>query len=98
MLEIASRTLVSVLHVNACEGKLPSSRINASPVVKVIVFARKTGTVPDLSRHPSAVDLTPEGITVKRGDPICTVIEVSDAMRLSYARAGEVGHLIQSSI
>jgi len=98
MLESASRNLVSMLHFSACEGKLPSSRINISPVVKAIVFARKTGTVPDLSRYPSAVDLTPEGVTVKRGDPVCTVIEVSDSLQVSYKRASEVAHLVQSNI
>ena len=98
MLESASRNLISVLHASACEGRLPSSRIKISPVVKVIVFARKTGTVPDLSRYPSAVDLTPEGTMVKRGDPICTMIEVSDSLQLSYARASEIAHLIQSNI
>jgi len=98
MLESASRNLVSVLHVSACEGRLPSSRINVSPVVKVIVFARKTGIVPDLSRYLSAVDLTPEGTTVKRGDPVCTAIEVSDSLQLSYARVCEVARLIQSYI
>ena len=74
MLERASNISVSVLHIEACEGKLPDKVPQYQPTTKMIVYAHHDGTVPDLLLWPSTVDRSPTGVEVHQGDPVCSII------------------------
>ncbi|MHA2303556.1 MAG: ATP-grasp domain-containing protein, partial [Candidatus Thorarchaeota archaeon] len=74
MLEQSGNISVAELHTAACKGFLPSKAPKFSPSMKLVVFSRRNGRVPDLSRYQNTVDRTPEGVLVNRGDPVCTVV------------------------
>jgi predicted ATP-grasp superfamily ATP-dependent carboligase len=98
MLERASSFCVSNAHISAIEGILPSKRPTILPVTKMVVYSRKTGKVPILSSYPNALDRSPAGVIVQRGDPICTLIEVSDSLHESYGRVSKTSVRIQESV
>jgi predicted ATP-grasp superfamily ATP-dependent carboligase len=98
MLESASSLSVSSAHISAIEGILPSERPVIMPVTKMVVYSRKTGKVPILSSYPNAFDLSPAGVIVRRGDPICTLIKVSESLDESYSKVSEAAARIQNSV
>jgi predicted ATP-grasp superfamily ATP-dependent carboligase len=98
MLEHASSLSVSGAHILAVDGILPSERPVIVPVTKMIVYSRKTGKVPVLTLYPNAYDITPPGVIVHMGDPICTLIEVGDSLHNSYGKASKTAGHIQDSI
>ncbi len=75
MLERASSISVSELHILACTGELPQNVPEYIPTTKMVVYANRDGTVPDLSIYPSTVDRSPPGVGVNKGDPVCSIIE-----------------------
>ncbi|MFW9890499.1 MAG: ATP-grasp domain-containing protein, partial [Candidatus Thorarchaeota archaeon] len=77
MLERGGSISVTELHADACSGILPSELPSFMPSTKLVIFARRSGSVPDLGEFNNTVDRTPEGVLVERGDPVCTVIETS---------------------
>jgi predicted ATP-grasp superfamily ATP-dependent carboligase len=61
-------------HIKACCGELPKSVPEPKGfAVKMIVFAKKRGIIPDLSEVKSVFDISHPGVIVDKGDPICTV-------------------------
>jgi predicted ATP-grasp superfamily ATP-dependent carboligase len=98
MLERGGNISVAELHTAACKGVLPSEFPKFSPSMKLVVFSRRNGRVPDLSRYQNTVDRTPEGVLVNRGDPVCTVVETSSSLPDCYNRALTSSNAIQRAI
>ncbi len=98
MLEHSGNVLMTELHTSACFGTLPSQLPSYVPAVRLVVFARRAGLTPDLSEHPSAVDRTPEGVLVKRGDPVCSLVLKGESLVSCYLEAMSVATSIQNGI
>jgi predicted ATP-grasp superfamily ATP-dependent carboligase len=98
MLEVASRTLLTPWHIKASEGSLIQSQVKIAPVVKLIVYSRKTGRVPDLTKFNNSVDRSPVGALVKRGEPVCTLIRSDPALSVAYSHVINTAGNIQASI
>jgi hypothetical protein len=61
-------------HVMACKGKLRNRFPRANKyVTKMIVFAKTKCSVGDVSTIQGAGDISPKGVTLEQGDPICTI-------------------------
>ncbi|MGY5873409.1 MAG: ATP-grasp domain-containing protein [Candidatus Thorarchaeota archaeon] len=86
MLELSSNISITDLHVRAFLGELPQDEFSFSPSVKMIVYSRKNGRVPDLSGFPNTFDRTPEAVGVDMGDPICTVINTGESLSDAYQK------------
>jgi len=98
MLEHAGQVSVTELHALACRGELPMVRPTFKSAVRLVVFARRDGTAPDLSRFPNTVDRTPKGVRVKRGDPVCSIIESGGSLQSCYARAIDTAKAIEAGL
>jgi predicted ATP-grasp superfamily ATP-dependent carboligase len=98
MFEAAGNLSVTSLHVLASQGILPKSIPSIQPCVKMVIYSRRDGRVPDLSQYPNTVDRTPPGVLVNMRDPICTVIEVGNTMMDCYRRAAATTLAIQSDV
>ena len=98
MLERASDISVSVLHIQACEGKLPDMAPRYQPTTKMIVYAHQDGTVPDLSLWPSTVDRSPEGVEVNQGDPVCSIIESGSDPIEVFSKVESISAQIQEKL
>jgi predicted ATP-grasp superfamily ATP-dependent carboligase len=98
LIESAGDISVTSLHVLASQGVLPEEIPEISPGVKMIVYSRRDGAVPDLSHFPNTVDRTPPGVMVNMRDPICTVIEVGVTMKECYNKASETALAIQKGV
>ncbi|MHA2310037.1 MAG: ATP-grasp domain-containing protein [Candidatus Thorarchaeota archaeon] len=98
MLERAGNVSITELHTAACNGLLPAEIPSLNPSTKLVIFARRTGRVPNLSGFENTVDRTPHGVVVNRGDPVCTVIETSSSLTKSYSRSLSVSDAIQRAI
>jgi len=98
MLESAGNVSIIDRHIRAIDGQLLDKIPIFKPVVKMIVYSRREGMVPDLSKFPNVVDRTPKGVVVHRGDPVCTVIEVGVSLKESYEKASRIARVIQSNI
>ena len=98
LMEAAGDLSVSSLHVLAAHGVLPEKVPKVRPGVKLIVYSRRDGAVPNLAQYTNTVDRTPPGVMVDMRDPICTVIEVGVSMKDCYRRASETALAIQKSV
>jgi hypothetical protein len=98
LMEAAGNLSITSLHVLASQGELPKELPDIGPCVKMIVYSRRDGAVPDLTQFSNTVDRSPAGVMVNMGDPICTVIEVGSSMRECYERASETALAIQNQI
>ncbi len=98
MLEISGSISVIEHHFNALKGVLPETQYNYKPVVKMIVYALKTGNVPDLSIFPNTYDRTPQDVKVFQGDPVCTIIESNSSLIECYTNAIQTASQIQKGI
>ncbi|OLS31017.1 MAG: Carbamoyl-phosphate synthase large chain [Candidatus Thorarchaeota archaeon AB_25] len=98
LMEAAGNISVTSLHVLASQGLLSEKLPSIEPGVKMIVYSRRDGAVPDLSQYTNTVDRSPPGVMVNMGDPICTVIEVGSLMRDCYRKASETALAIQNHI
>jgi predicted ATP-grasp superfamily ATP-dependent carboligase len=98
MLEKSGDISITAAHMQAINGELPDKIPVFRPVVKMIVYSRYDGAVPDLSKYSNVVDRTPEGVVVHRGDPICTIIEVGSSLKEAYGVASRIAGNIQSKI
>ena len=98
MFEAAGDLSITSLHVLASQGILRKSIPAIQPCVKMIVYSRRDGKVPDLFQYPNTVDRTPPGVVVNMRDPICTVIEFGPSMIECYRRAAETTLAIQRCI
>jgi predicted ATP-grasp superfamily ATP-dependent carboligase len=98
LIEATSDMSLTNLHVLASEGVLPEKIPEIKPGVKMIVYSRRDGIVPNLSEYPNTVDRTPPGVIVNMRDPICTVIEVGISMKDCYRNASETALKIQSGV
>ncbi|TFG33612.1 ATP-grasp domain-containing protein [Candidatus Thorarchaeota archaeon] len=98
MLEIAGNISVTDLHFRAVQERLPSSKYRFKPTLKMIVYSRKDGLLPDLSRFPNVVDISPSGVFIKRGDPICTILESGENILQCYTRASNIAIQIQREV
>lgn len=98
LIEAASDMSLTNLHVLASEGVLPEKIPKIKPGVKMIVYSRRDGIVPNLSKYPNTVDRTPSGVVVNMRDPICTVIEVGISMKDCYGKASKTALEIQHRV
>ncbi|MFW9802946.1 MAG: ATP-grasp domain-containing protein [Candidatus Thorarchaeota archaeon] len=98
MLERGGGISVTELHTNACNGILPSEPPSFKPSTKLVIFARRSGKVPALSKFSNTVDRTPQDVLVERGDPVCTVIETSSTLQDCYYRSLSTSNAIQRKI
>jgi predicted ATP-grasp superfamily ATP-dependent carboligase len=95
LIEAAGDLSVTSLHFLASKGVLPDEVPNIGPGVKMIVYSRRDGAVPDLTKYSNTVDRTPPGVIVNMRDPICTVVEVGTSMSECYQKASETALTIQ---
>jgi len=98
LIEAAGNLSVTSLHVLASQGVLPKSIPDIQPGVKMIVYSRRDGKVPNLAQYSNSVDRTPTGVMVNMRDPICTVIEIGISMKDCYRRASETAVSIQKGV
>jgi hypothetical protein len=88
--EMATGINVVAEHVKACRGKMevrfPEAR---RYVTKMIPFAKAKCLMSDLHGIPGVRDLSPAGIILEQGDPICTVHMVGNTKQQSIRKAGE---------
>jgi len=98
LIESASDISMTNLHTNASNDVLPEKIPEIRPGVKMIVYSRRDGVVPNLSGYSNTVDRTPPGVMVNMRDPICTVIEVGGSMMECYRRASETASAIQREV
>ncbi|MFX1560612.1 MAG: ATP-grasp domain-containing protein, partial [Promethearchaeota archaeon] len=98
LIETAGGFSVTNLHILASQEILPEKIPEINPGVKMIVYSRCDGSVPDLAQYPNTVDRTPQGVMVNMRDPICTVIEVGASMKECYRKACETALAIQRSV
>ncbi|MHA1136036.1 MAG: ATP-grasp domain-containing protein [Candidatus Thorarchaeota archaeon] len=98
MLEIAGNISITEQHVRSSEGHLIKKRPTFEPTVKMIVYSRKTGLVPNLSLYSDTFDRSPEGIQVNLGDPICTVIKPGRDILDCYTKTCETANAIQRDV
>jgi predicted ATP-grasp superfamily ATP-dependent carboligase len=98
LIEAAGDLSVTSLHVLASQGVLLDKVHRIRPGVKMIVYSRRDGEVPNLSQYSNTVDRTPPGVMVNMRDPICTIIEVGKSMKECYRRASETALAIQNSV
>lgn len=77
-------------HIKACGGELPKNVPEPQGfAVKMIIFAKKKGIVPDLSGIKFVFDISHLGVTVDKGDPICTVQVVAEERKRAINKAWE---------
>jgi hypothetical protein len=98
LLEAAGDLSVTSLHVLASQRVLPEKIPDIGPGVKMIVYSRREGAVPDLAQYSNTVDRSPPGVIVSKGDPICTVIEIGSSMQKCYRKASETTLAIQRDV
>ena len=98
LIELAGQVSVTEMHVRAANGVLPAQRPILKAGVKMVIYSRRDGEVPNLADYPNTVDRTPKGVMVNLGDPICTIREVGSSLKKCYARASQTANSIQSGI
>ena len=107
LLELSSGISLVLQHVNASNGNLFTKPLKYSPAVRLVVFARSSGFVPDLnafkckknSTHElRIVDRTPEGVFVKHRDPVCTILSTNQDIHMAYSSAIRVASQINTTI
>ena len=98
MLEIAGNISITEQHVRAFTGELKQKLHVFNPAIKMIVYSRKSGYVPDLSLFSDTFDRSPKGIKVEQRDPICTIIKTGSNMLECYHRTCEVAYEIQRQV
>ncbi len=98
MLEIAGDISITEQHVRAVKQELIEEIPTFSPTVKMIVYSRKLGSIPDLSSISDTYDKSPTGVFVNRGDPICTVIKSGTNIKDCYHRACDSTFHIQRDV
>ena len=86
MLEISGDISMTEEHVRSSQGDLVKAIPNFNPVVKMIVYSRMSGIVPDLSVFPDTYDRSPKGVYVNQRDPICTVITTGRNLMDAYRK------------
>ena len=86
MLEKAGDISITLEHVNSSRGELIDIIPLFNPVVKMIVYSRRAGVVPDLSMFPDTYDRSPKGVQVNQRDPICTVITTGRNLTDAYRK------------
>ncbi|MDF1540969.1 MAG: ATP-grasp domain-containing protein [Candidatus Thorarchaeota archaeon] len=98
MLERSANISVSELHILACNGELPQKVPEYTPTTKMIVYANRDGTVPDLSTYSGTVDRSPTGVEVHKGDPVCSIIESGMNSDEVYKRVESIALKIQDTL
>lgn len=98
LMEAAGNISVTSLHTLASNNVLPEKVPEMKPGVKMIVYSRHDGAVPNLAHYSNTVDRTPPGVIVNMRDPICTVIEVGESMMECYRKASETTFAIQKGV
>jgi len=98
MLEIAGNISVIKYHYQALNGALPERLPDFKPTVKLILYASKNGSVPDLSSFINTADRTPPGVQVFKGDPVCTILEKGETLLDCYQRSFDTAKAIQKKI
>lgn len=98
MLEIAGNISITEQHIRAANQDLIGEIPKFSPSVKMIVYSRRSGFVPNLTSFSNTYDNSPTGVFVNRGDPICTVINLNKSLVECYLRTLETAWDIQRNI
>ena len=70
MLEIAGNISITEQHIRAANQDLIGEIPKFSPSVKMIVYSRRSGFVPDLTSFSNTYDNSPTGVFENRVDPI----------------------------
>ncbi|MGQ4911330.1 MAG: ATP-grasp domain-containing protein [Candidatus Thorarchaeota archaeon] len=96
LLERAGNVSVSDLHYRAVIDQALPTEVSFNAGVKLIVYARRVGAVPDLGTYATTVDRSPQGVVVSRGDPICSVIKVGAVLSDCYLEATVLANTINS--
>ena len=98
-LELVSNYNVARLHIDAWKGKLPQDRPPLQAYcTRIIVYAKTTCQIPNLSNIPGVVDIPFPGSHANRGDPICTVNHVAATREESLQGAWHIVNSIYSHL
>ena len=77
-LELVGNFNVATLHIEAWKGILPTqAQTLQACCARIIVYAKTTCQIPNLSNIPGVVDIPIPGSYANRGDPVCTVNHVA---------------------
>jgi len=98
LIEASGNLSMTSLHALASQGVLPEKIPDMKPGVKMIVYSRRNGKVPNLAQYSNTFDRTPSGVLVNMRDPICTVIEIGTSMKDCYRKASETALTIQRGV
>ncbi|TFG32079.1 ATP-grasp domain-containing protein [Candidatus Thorarchaeota archaeon] len=98
MLEIAGNISITEQHVRAVHQDLIEEIPIFHPTVKMIVYSRRNGKVPDLSLFSNTFDRSPTGVFVNRRDPICTVINQGTNIQECYHTTCSIANSIQREV
>lgn len=86
-------------HIKACSGDLRTDPILINGcAVKLILFARQAGRVPDLTEIGYLVDIPPSDAIVEKGEPICTVQLWDNTRDVAAKRAYEIAERVYSML
>jgi predicted ATP-grasp superfamily ATP-dependent carboligase len=98
-LELVSNLNVVTQHIDAWKGTLLAKRpILRGYCTRLIVYAKRTCKIPNLSNIPGIVDIPMPGSVAERGDPICTVNHVADSRDKALAGAWDITKTIYQQI
>ncbi|MFX1564746.1 MAG: ATP-grasp domain-containing protein [Promethearchaeota archaeon] len=94
-LELVSNVNVVTYHIEACKGNLPAKRpVLHGYCTRLIVYAKSTCKIPNLSNFPGVVDIPIPGSVAERGDPMCTVNHIAESREKALAGAWDIANTI----
>ncbi len=75
-IERAYEINLTQLHLQACNGELPKKKFKAKKFSgRGVVFSPRKGKVPNLKLYSFVKDLSPPNTEVKKGEPVCSVVD-----------------------
>ncbi len=98
MLELAGDISITEEHIKSTNKKLLSETPSFIPVVKMLVYARYAGFVPNLRDYQNSFDRSPSGVLVSKGDPVCTLIITGKNLQDCYEQTAQIVSRIQNDI
>ncbi|MHA1593838.1 MAG: ATP-grasp domain-containing protein [Candidatus Baldrarchaeia archaeon] len=86
-IEMATGASIVKMHIRACEGELPEGPLQFKRYAcKVILFSERDIHVPDLSNIRNIFDIPHPNSAIRRGQPICTIIETGYSRKIALRK------------
>jgi predicted ATP-grasp superfamily ATP-dependent carboligase len=90
-IELVTNANIVNLHIDACNDNLPQKAPKPQAVcARIIVYALRPSSIPDLRTIPGVVDIPIPGSKAKRGDPVCTVNHIASSRQQAFSGAWEI--------